>query len=346
MELSVVVTALNDRPSLVSCLDELREEVPTGSECIVVNGPSTDGTTGIVRERADVDVLVEISERSRSVARNAGIEVATGEAIAFVHPEYAVQSGWYDAIETALQAETDVITGPVKRDGTGSAPESIHIAKRTVTPFTSGNVAFDGAVLDRLDGFDEALETESASDCAHRLAANAYTVTWSPDMAVSLDGERSNGDPTWGERYWALGYRLAKNYGPRPTVFARTVGSALADGFDDARGMVRGAVAPTAWLRNGTDVVVNSMTGLSHGFRARYADRTPRRNPRGVSSRHDRAVQIYDRRDAAEAAGSGDADEAEGTDGTDAEADPPRDGAGRDSTDSLDASATDDETAA
>lgn len=335
MDLSVVVTALNDRQSLVSCLEALSEQLPPESELVVVNGPSTDGTTGIVRERTDVDVLVEISERSRSVARNAGIEVATGACVAFVNPEYTVHAGWYDAIETALQAETDVLSGPVKRDAANSPPESIDIAKRTVTPFTSGNVAFDRAVLDRLDGFDEALEIESARDSAHRIAANAYTVTWSPDMAVSLD--RSIGtddDVDWGERYWALGYRLAKNYGPRPTVFARTVGSAIGDGFDDAREIVRGKESPTSWLRNGTDVVVNSIDGLYRGFRARYTDRTARRNPHGVSSRHDRAVQLYDWRETQAT-----------TDAID-EADTTGENTEPGSNECLDASATDDETVA
>jgi len=84
MELSVVVSTLNDRERLLSCLDALTERTPSSTEVIVVNGPSSDGTTGVVRDSGDVDVLVEISERNSSVSRNAGLEVATGDIVAFL----------------------------------------------------------------------------------------------------------------------------------------------------------------------------------------------------------------------------------------------------------------------
>lgn len=76
MDLSVVVPTLNGRDRLAACLDALAAHAPE-AEVIVANGPSADGTTGMVRDRDDVDVLVEISDRTVNVARNAGIEVAT-----------------------------------------------------------------------------------------------------------------------------------------------------------------------------------------------------------------------------------------------------------------------------
>ncbi len=297
MKLSVVVTTLNDRESLVTCLDAIASQLPSEGELIVVNGPSTDGTTGTVRERGDVDVLVEISERTRSVARNAGIEAATGDAIAFVHPEYTVESGWYTAIETALATGADVLTGPLKRtDEANVETDPVTIAGRSITMYTSGNVAFDRDVLDRLDGFDEYLTRSSTRDCAHRIADAGYTVTWSGEMAVRGDPTGNSRTVDWGARYRSLAYRLAKNYGPRPTVFGRTIASGLMDGFSDARGLISGETTPTAWIRNGIDVVGNSVTGLKDGLVTRYRDRSIRRNPNGVSSRHDRAVQVYDRR--------------------------------------------------
>jgi glycosyltransferase involved in cell wall biosynthesis len=73
MQLSVVVPTLNDREHLGATLDALAERVPS-AEVIVANGPSTDGTTGMVRDRDDVDLLVEVSDRVPNVVRNAGIE--------------------------------------------------------------------------------------------------------------------------------------------------------------------------------------------------------------------------------------------------------------------------------
>ena len=71
MQLSVVVPTLNARRRLVACLDALAAAAP-GSEVVVVNGPSADSTTGTVRERDDVDVLVEVADRNVNVMRKAG----------------------------------------------------------------------------------------------------------------------------------------------------------------------------------------------------------------------------------------------------------------------------------
>ena len=53
MQLSVVVPTLNARDRLAATLDGLASHAPD-AEVVVVNGPSADGTTGMVRDRADV----------------------------------------------------------------------------------------------------------------------------------------------------------------------------------------------------------------------------------------------------------------------------------------------------
>jgi len=58
MQLSVVVPTLNGREELRVSPTRSPRRVPD-AEVVVVNGPSADGTTGMVRDRPDVDVLVE-----------------------------------------------------------------------------------------------------------------------------------------------------------------------------------------------------------------------------------------------------------------------------------------------
>lgn len=299
MELSVVVSTLNDRERLLPSLDALAATVPRDVEIVVVNGPSADGTTGAVRERDDVDVLVEISERNRNVSRNAGIEAATGDVVALVGDEYVVESSWYDALETTVGAGAEIVTGPVVGGGPTRDPRTPRtVAGRTVSHFDGDNVAFDRTVLDALDGFDEYLEVGGATDCAHRVASLGFDVTWCAEMAgkseVGTDGGRADRD--WGAAYRSLAYRLAKNYGPRPSVLARVFGSAGSDAISAARAVAGGDVEPSRWLSNGSAVCSNAAVGFADGLRARYDDRSARRNPNGVSTRHDRAVRRYDRR--------------------------------------------------
>lgn len=299
MDVSVVVPTLNDRDELRGCLDALAAERP--AEIIVVNGPSTDGTSGMVRDTDAVDVLVETDDRSVSAARNAGLDRAHGDAIGFVNPAMAVEEGWLAAVVESL-TDADAVTGPTHeqlRAGVATdTAETRTIRGRLVTYFNSGNVAFSREAIEGVDGFDEYLEVGGGRDLAHRLAGLDYGLAWEPEMCVSRNAATDGGteDRDWRSRYCSLAYRLAKNYGLHPTVPARTVRHALTDSVSALRDVASGDARPTAWFGNGRDVAIGAATGYKDGLRARYADRTPRRNPNGWSARTDRAVAVYDRR--------------------------------------------------
>jgi glycosyltransferase involved in cell wall biosynthesis len=295
MELSVVVPTLNGRERLAGCLDALAAHAPD-AEVVVVNGPSADGTTGMVRDREDVDVLLEVSDRKLNVARNAGISTASGDAVALVGQDKTIEASWVGGVRSAL-ADADAVTGPVHRSVragvTTESEECRTIDGREVTYFDGGNVAFTRETIDAMDGFDEYLVTGGARDCAHRLAANGYEVEWSPEVCVTRN-EEDDEDRDWGWKYRALAYRLVKNYGPRPGIFRRTARDALLDAFESATDVVRGDGTPSEWMANGKRVAVNTAIGCKDGLWARLKDRSEARNPWGISTRADRAVERYD----------------------------------------------------
>ncbi|MFB6252219.1 MAG: glycosyltransferase family 2 protein [Halobellus sp.] len=300
MELSVVVPTLNGRDRLAATLDVLAANAPD-AETVVVNGPSADGTTGMVRDRDDVDVLVEVSDRTLNVSRNAGLRAASGDAIAFLRHDLAIEETWIDAVRASL-SRAPVVTGPVHETlpagMTTTEREARQVRGREVTYFNGGNVAFRAPVLDELDGFDEYLETGGAQDAAHRLAGLDYEVAWETEMCVRTEYEADGGvtDRDLGQKYRALAYRLVKNYGVRPTIVRRIASHAGSDGLSAARDVLAGEGTPTAWIGNGRDVLIGVATGCSDGLVARARDRSPSRNPHGCSKRADRAVAKYDRR--------------------------------------------------
>ena len=308
MELSVVVPTLNGRDRLATTLDTLTAVVPA-AEVIVVNGPSADGTTGMVRDRPDVDRLVEVSERNVNVARNAGLAAATGDAVAVVGDDHRVTDEWPDAVRDALNRGARVVTGPCRREvhggATSESAERTEIGSREVTYFHGDNVVFDAATVDRLDGFDEHLETGGARDAAHRLAGLGVDIEWEPAVATvrqteAADGGRKRTDWRW--RYRSLAYRLGKNYGLRPASVWPVFRHAVVDAVEAAAGVVRGESAPTEWFGNGRDVVGGIWTGLSEGLVARARDRSSTRNPNGLSERRDRAVAVHETDDTREPA--------------------------------------------
>ncbi|WP_135533379.1 MULTISPECIES: glycosyltransferase family 2 protein [Halostella] len=299
MELSVVVPTLNGREQLKRSLDAINDHVPA-AETIVVNGPSSDGTTGMIREREDVDVLLELSDRNVNVARNAGIGVATGDAVGLISYRLAVEPSWYEAAADALVDGADAVTGPTHRTlragMTTESEETRTYAGRSVSFCNGDNVVFDRDAIEAIDGFDEYLETGGARDVSHRLAAVDRSVTWAPEMSVrgeyGADGGRTQYD--WGWRHQSVAYQLCKNYGVHHSTIRRMTGLALRDAAGVAKDVFRGDVELSAWLGNGRTVMGGVLRGCKDGFAARSRDGTAAKNPNGLADRHDRVVELYD----------------------------------------------------
>jgi glycosyltransferase involved in cell wall biosynthesis len=305
MDLSVVVPTLNGRNALEASLDALAAHAPD-AEVIVVNGPSVDGTSGMVRDHEAVDVLLELSERNLNASRNAGIEAATGDTVALVGQDSQIRAGWVAALESGFVRDADAVTGPVHRRVEGGVTtedvERQTVVGRDVTYFDGGNVAFTRDAIDALDGFDEYLQTGAARDAAHRLAGMDRDVVWQPD-AVVLREEKDDiihrlpedaEETAWGLKYRALAYRLVKNYGFRPRVIYRVVKHALGDAVSVGADVARGDAELTEWAAAGRAVVPNIWRGGQDGVTARMSDRSPRRNPNGASSRMDRTMVRYE----------------------------------------------------
>jgi glycosyltransferase involved in cell wall biosynthesis len=307
MDVSVVIPTLNGRDQLAASIDAITEYAP-GVEVVVVNGPSADGTSGMVRNRDDVDVLVEIDERNVNVGRNAGIERATGDVIALVEYDLTIEEGWLEALKKGLAAvpsdggKRGAVTGPTHRrlraGMTTEKPEARQIKDRDVHYFGGGNVAFRREALTAIDGFDENLQTGGARDAAHRLAGLDYGVAWESSMNVARELEADGGqmERNWRLRYRSLCYRLVKNYGLRLSIAYRIIRHAGADAVEALRDVAGGQGRPTAWLGNGREVVRGAFSGIAQGLIARFNDRSTRRNPNGWSARTDRAVTIHERR--------------------------------------------------
>ncbi|GAB3682697.1 glycosyltransferase [Salinarchaeum chitinilyticum] len=295
MELSVVVPTLNGRDQLGGCLDALAEHVPD-AEVVVVNGPSADGTTGMVSERGDVDTLVEIADRNVNAARNAGFEAADCDTIALLRFDRVVDDGWLDAVQAGLAGDADVVTGPTRTTLEGVEESSRSIAGRSVTFCNGENVVFSRAAIDALDGFDEYLEVGGSRDASHRLAGLDFAVEWIPEMSVHSQFGADGGelDTDRRTRYRSLAYQLVKNYGLRPSVVLRSLGDAASDAVGAARSVLDGEGQFTSWFGHGRAATAGLVVGAKDGWRARRRDRSRRRNPNGISARADRVVQRYD----------------------------------------------------
>lgn len=109
---SIIVPCYNVAPYLDACMDSLVHQTLQDIEIICVNDGSTDDTPALLRAWEERDSRVRVIDRENgglSVARNTGMELASGEYIGFVDPDDYVEHSMYARLlEEARRHETDI----------------------------------------------------------------------------------------------------------------------------------------------------------------------------------------------------------------------------------------------
>ena len=93
-KISVIIPSLNEANYLRHTVDQLRNTLPEGSEIIVVDDGSTDGSTDFLDPETGDTKLLRCKRLGASVARNHGAVAADGEIIVFSDAHVEVPPGW------------------------------------------------------------------------------------------------------------------------------------------------------------------------------------------------------------------------------------------------------------
>lgn len=101
MKISVVVPVYNCAPYVERCIRSILAQTHTNLEIICVNDGSTDDSGTILDKLACEDTRVRVIHQKNagvSAARNAGIDLATGELITFVDSDDAIEPDMYEML--------------------------------------------------------------------------------------------------------------------------------------------------------------------------------------------------------------------------------------------------------
>lgn len=130
MKYSVIIPIYNAEKSIKRCLDSLLPQLNSDVEIILVNDGSTDTSGEICKEYAAKNRSFHYYEQTNSgvsVARNTGIEKATGEYIVFIDSDDYVSKDAFLQIDQVLsECEYDFIITPLLfTDKTSERKESM-----------------------------------------------------------------------------------------------------------------------------------------------------------------------------------------------------------------------------
>ena len=87
MLVSLIIGTLNRADYLKHCLESLNNQTYKDLEIIIINDGSTDDSIKILNEYSEKDKRIKIIDQENkgvSFSRNVGLDISTGELIAFV----------------------------------------------------------------------------------------------------------------------------------------------------------------------------------------------------------------------------------------------------------------------
>ena len=110
MRLSIIIPIYNVEDTLQRCLESVLAQVDETMEVVLIDDGSTDSSGQIAEEmtagRGNCR-LIQQTNKGLSAARNAGIEVATGDYLTFVDSDDFIAEGTYAALLAVLATHPD-----------------------------------------------------------------------------------------------------------------------------------------------------------------------------------------------------------------------------------------------
>ena len=192
---SVVVPAYNAAATLGDCLASLRTLNYPNYETIVVDDGSTDSTAQIAEQ--DGAQTIRLEHRGLAAARNAGVEAASGEIIAFIDADACADRDWlYHLVETITRRDAAAASGPnfaptpasTRAAAMASAPglpREVRARDADLAQLCGCNMALSKAALTKIGGFDPAFTTAGDDvDLSWRVTASGETLAYAPGAVV------------------------------------------------------------------------------------------------------------------------------------------------------------------
>lgn len=109
---SIIVPVYNVKPYLTRCVQSLTNQTLEEIEIILVDDGSTDGSSQICDSFAQSDTRIKVIHKSnegQGIARNYGLEVATGEYVTFIDSDDWVDLSTYEVCyKTSQEKELDI----------------------------------------------------------------------------------------------------------------------------------------------------------------------------------------------------------------------------------------------
>jgi len=209
--ISVVVAVRNEKKYIGECMESLFNQNYDDYEIIVIDGMSDDGTYEILQElkKKHEFKLLRNEKKNAAAGRNLGIEIAGGEAIAFIDGDAVADENWLLKIKGAMEksgaagvggpdllpANSEykawaigvVMTSPLARGGklNPSTQHSLMEKERYVDHIPTCNLCLKKEVFEEVGKFDESFVKGQDLELNYRIRKAGHRLYYSPEIRVT-----------------------------------------------------------------------------------------------------------------------------------------------------------------
>src|SRR3954454_5081924 len=159
---SVVIPAYDSEDTITGTLEGLRRQTFTDFETVVVDSSPGDATERLMAGFPEVRYHHSRERLLPHAARNRGIDLATGELLAFTDPDCVADADWLERLVAASDEGHPVVGGAIEADG-GWVERGIHLSKFNAwtaggppsprSDLATANVLWSSALLERVGPF-------------------------------------------------------------------------------------------------------------------------------------------------------------------------------------------------
>lgn len=119
VKVSVIIPVYNVEIYLAECLDSVLQQTLRDIEIICINDGSTDRSSEVLQEYVNKDsriIIINQENKGLGSARNRGLEIATGEYVAFLDSDDWVDVDYYEKLyNTATKYNAEIACAGYKR---------------------------------------------------------------------------------------------------------------------------------------------------------------------------------------------------------------------------------------
>ncbi|RLE53876.1 MAG: hypothetical protein DRJ30_06230 [Candidatus Methanomethylicota archaeon] len=185
IRISVVIITYNSANSLEPLLISLRRQTLLPDEIIVVDGGSRDETVKIAK-KFDCKIHIE-PVKIRAKARNLGVQVASGEILAFIDSDCIPERDWLENLVRNFHRGENIagVSGKVLAlNKEKLIPRLLDLLSSGKPHYATWNIAYKKKVLEEVNGFDDRLHACEDQALAWKILRKGYKILWAPNAIV------------------------------------------------------------------------------------------------------------------------------------------------------------------